>query len=189
MQATIEGIEQFMRLDGKLEMVSSVRIKLPDGTIFVASVGQDVIEKIIALSTGEEAQEPREMQELPDVSAGLAGGGVFGGDSETSQESQLVDWSELPDDVLAPAVKRALREHGFGHVMRASELASVVDEISERMLAKAQQTAKVQPPVQIVVPRARTVPKDDMGYPIVPHRQSDPGEVALTADEDGVQQA
>jgi hypothetical protein len=36
---------------------------------------------------------------------------------------------------------------------------------------------------------ARTVPKDAMGYPMVPGMNNDPGEVAsVGADEDGVRQ-
>jgi hypothetical protein len=188
MQVTIEGIEQFMQLDGRTEVLNSIRIRLPDGSMFAAQVEAQVIERILMLSREEPAVEESTELKPPAPSNGLSEDGVFGeGPVEVAQEDQLIDWTTLPDSTLPAAIKKALREANFHRVLRAAELAAVVDAITEEMRSKARQAAAVPAPLQQVA-RPRTVAKDELGYPIVPNKPSDPGEVALLGDEDGVQQ-
>jgi len=133
--------------------------------------------------------------------------------------SDLVVWASLPDDYLAPEMKQLLTELGAAPVMSVTDLVGLVNEISqaEGLMEQVPEPAAPQPlmthvpegappyaPVQpqpsqaqsaigrVVVQRskpARTVPKDEYGYPIVPGMEQDPGEVAIPdADEDGVGQ-
>ena len=179
MKVTIEGIEQFLKLGGKFETINSLRIRLPDGTLFAASVDNAIIERLIFLAnqeavTGEELTED----------------GVFGGEPPEvlPEEEQMIDWANLPDSVLPQEIKKELSGYGYPPVVRASELAAARELIAERLRTKEQPAVRTIPAQLQQVPRPRTVPKDEMGYPVVPNRPSDPGEVALAGDEDGVPQ-
>jgi hypothetical protein len=184
MQATIEAIKQDIELYNGKKMTTSIRVRLPDGTVFFAAVDEVVVEQLLRLMNNE----PGSAEVSPPT---ISDSEVFGGMGATiePEEDPDVDWAVLPDSHLSPQMKKTLRELGLSQVMRVSELVAIVDKISEQQMAKAQERAQQQPGQLVPVPRARTVQKDDAGYPVVPGHMQDPGEVAhLNSDEDGVPQ-
>ena len=121
---------------------------------------------------------------------------IFSAPEGPPEEETPITWADLPEAHLSSRMKHILTEMGVAPVMPASSLVALVDQITERMLeAKiAQQeqpeVGKVQRPGHLQVTRAKTVPKDDAGYPIVSGVvDRDPGEVAtFGTDEDGIPQ-
>lgn len=189
MQVTIESIEQRMML-GSNQMITLVNVKLPDGSYFTSQIEPEVAERLLKIASGAGPTAPVDNgvgnHEEPEV---------FSEASESvEEEDQEIEWATLPDEHLSPSMKQALAEIGTPQVMKASELVALIDQVTEQMMNKAAQKAK-KPAVgqiqRVQVPRPRTVPRDDYGYPIVAQQpvERDPGEVALTgSDEDGVPQ-
>lgn len=200
MQVTIESIDQRMLLEGEQDMVTSINIRLPDGSYIAAVVQPEMAERLLRVATSvgrnlDSESGPSSPAYTEDTELE-----VFGAEKEA--EEQEIDWTQLPDDSLSPQMKVILEEIGAPQVMPASELAGLVDQISERLMMQAAaktragvvdkiKAAAVPGQVQkLQVARPKTVPKDDFGYPMVAQQSDrDPGEVALTgSDEDGVPQ-
>lgn len=131
------------------------------------------------------------------------------------EEPQLIEWMSLPDNVISPMMKAAMIRLGLPSKMTEASISEATTQIAEKFteedwratLGSPQQPrARVpitglqppQPRVQFsdgspIIPGSvpsRTVPKDDMGYPIVQGAGVDPGEVVggSDMDEDGVGQ-
>lgn len=187
MQVVIESIDQRYPLEGDKEVITTLNIRLPNGQHITTVVQPEMAERLIGAAVPE---PPKQDESLP-ITDGAPE--VFG-DGETDEAEQLIDWTELPDDSLAPQMKKVLFESEAPHVMPASELAALVDKIGEHLMNQAAQRARATTPgkvQRVQAPRPRMVPKDELGYPMVPHLNNDrdPGEVALSgSDEDGVPQ-
>ena len=148
---------------------------------------------------------------------------------EEPVEPELVQWADLPDNVLNPRLKKALAYLNVASSIEASKLTGLLDQILDKFgpeeweaigapLAPAKlvetPTQGLQPPAPRPPPaapavgavtwtdgtpiiqgegaRARTVPADDYGYPIVANGDRDLGEVlgrgGDDVDESGVSQ-
>ena len=134
-------------------------------------------------------------------------------------EPALIAWMSLPDSIISPMMKAALVRLGLPAEMTTESLQSAVEQIAEKFTEADWQATLGEPAIQKAGPRApvipglgrapqpkvlftdgtpmvpggtpaRTVPKDDMGYPIVQGAGVDPGEVVggSDTDEDGVGQ-
>jgi hypothetical protein len=105
------------------------------------------------------------------------------------EATEMVEWSSLPDEVLSTDMKMLMHQLGLPAALSHTDLAKVVDEISERMLQQAEQSVPVHPkkvPVGRVAAAPRRVATDEYGYPIVPGMQTNA--LPDNSDEDGVGQ-
>lgn len=131
-------------------------------------------------------------------------------EEELFAHDEKIAWRELPDETLNPRMKSILGSLGIDDVIHLSELKNLVERIVAKMPApkppppqRAPQTpvtnipnvgqvSWTNGPVIMEKKPIRTVPKDDMGYPIVPGNRDtrDPGEVVGHGDkdEDGIGQ-
>jgi hypothetical protein len=134
-------------------------------------------------------------------------------------EPVLIEWMSLPDNIISPMMKAAMVRLGMPTEMSVDSLQQATEQIAEKFTEADWQATLGEPAIQKAGPRvpvvpglgrapqpkvtfsdgtpmvpggtpARTVPKDDMGYPIVQGAGVDPGEVVggSDTDEDGVGQ-
>lgn len=142
------------------------------------------------------------------------------GDAPLTQEeaeNTPIPWNELDDGVLSPVMKAAFFKLRAPMLLSPRAIMSLVDDITEKFTAQdwkdvvgpgmgeVAQPAEPPPPQPRAPSRAqwadgspmmpgsvsgRTVPKDEMGYPVV-EGEVDPGEIVgrgSEVDEDGVGQ-
>ncbi len=180
---------QFSLQDGKVK--SYVVLQLPDGVSIVSEVSSDAAQHLFKLSGHEVVEEPvapprreppvpfeepvvEEVEEAPPAPAA----------SPSEALGVPVDWSQLPDEVLAPEFKAALRGLNAPRLMYGPQLHTAVNDIQARFSQEDWQRvlespAEPEPEVGVVsweegAPRrpqvrpARTVPADAFGNPIVP---------------------
>lgn len=137
------------------------------------------------------APPDEEVQHVPSGAfEDFVGAEVEGVPQEEAED--LVDWEQLPEEVLPAVMKSEMRAAHIAQQLPSSALIRVTDQIAERMMAKATLS---QPPqhdqrtrVMNAVPPRRTVATNEYGYPKVAGVDNDPGEFAHDADEDGVGQ-
>ena len=188
MQVMIESIEQKVLLNGGELLVTTINIKLPDGSYLSAQVDRSAAERILQLAN---ADEPKVVPSFPPPVPIQEE--VYGGEDHQGpgiDPDQVIDWSSLPDSDLTPQMKGILAEIGAPRHLPASELVTLVDKISERMMVQASKAPPVGQVQRLQPVRPKTVPKDEMGYPIVPRTvERDPGEMGPgVVDEDGIGQ-
>jgi len=166
----IVRVGQMMNLRGRHQLVSSFEVELYDGRVEVVTTTEETLQQLIRLASGlsatedelkEESVEPEEPTELPDS--------VFGGDVDPGEIVGSL-MGEVADDEVD--LETALRDHAAG----------VMEVVAER--------APVRPPARprghvdadgfFRPPPARTVEKDEMGYPIVAGSRATP----VTVEED-----
>lgn len=178
-------------------------LQLPNDAVIQAIVGEEDVQAVVAATVGEnvdgegtvaEQEEPVEEPEVPTLEEERA----------AALSDNLLEWRKLPDGILDSKVKKVLEEIGIPDQIAEPALAEVVETITTGLAKQAaEQLLKSGPtpaapeavaavPQMKEVPRPRTVPKDEMGNPIVPRAtrsapvvERDPGEVV---DEDGVMQ-
>lgn len=208
MQVIIESIDQKLLLNGKSQLVTFLTLELPNGEKVSAQVAPDVAQTLISL-----VPESTEELELPSVHVDVPlqtrthplpvqppateqapEDEIFSASDQPEEPEQQIEWAALPDEHLSPQMKKILQDLGAAPVMPATSLVALVDQITERLIEQ-KQTQQPQPvvgkPQQLQVARPKTVPRDEMGYPVVAGQSQDrdPGEVALMGeDEDGVPQ-
>jgi len=199
MQVTIISIDQKLLLNGTSELHTFVTMRLPAGGDVSVRVEPDVAQALIIAATGasDDPIQARDEEAASTLDSSThEGDDVFGGE-DTQTEDAGVEWATLPDEHLSAHMKETLTSLQAPAVLPMSELVALVDQITEATLErkrKQQQRQRPQPVVGAVqrlqpVARPKTVPRDEMGYPIVSRNDRDPGEVALTGtDEDGVPQ-
>lgn len=129
----------------------------------------------------------------------------------------LIEWMKLPDNIISPMMKAAMVKLGLPAEMTEQSIIEATTQIAEGFTEDDWKATLGVPPVQKAAPPAvpglqrppqpqvrfsdgtpivgggvpsRTVPKDDMGYPVVRNAGVDPGEVVggSDTDEDGVGQ-
>lgn len=191
MQVLIDSIDQRMLLSQGNEVLTSLTLTLPNGQKVSVSIQPEGAELVLKAWAGAvngsapsvvrqaEARAPVQQDELE----------VFGGNGVEQEEELTLDWTILPDTELPQTIKAELTRRGFPAVLSLSELTTAADQISAELL---EQVRAQQPKVQkLQVSRPRMMPKDELGYPIVPQRaERDPGEMGPgDEDEDGVPQA
>lgn len=202
MRVTLIGISQEFSF-GNDKIASHVRAILPNGKTINFLVDEEQIAELLAVQETDKSEEKN-----AEVGVGEQGTDTDWTDTDTEQqqeepgstdESDEIYWAGLPDDVLAPEMKKVMQQVGVAPTLSNADLTRLVDDISERMAAQAEQDLLDTPPrpakprpvigrVQLQqVPHRRSVPKNDLGYPIVQQRA-----VASTpqdaTDEDGVAQ-
>lgn len=182
------------------EIQNYLVLHLPSGKETRAPIDLDTTKEILR-TTGTSAGEtkpPAPPVETPPIKA----------------EDEMTRWQDLPNDVLHPLMKEALRRMGAAAVLPFRMLESLVNQINERFTQEdwdelSKPTKVVEPPTPAptppigavqwadgrpVIPAAlrpgRTLQKDDMGYPVAQDGEVDPGEIVGGADldEDGVGQ-
>lgn len=190
MQVTIESINQKMELvtdKGAIQVRTSINIRLPNGTSIAVDVEPQVAQEIVQASALKEVEPkqpgPSYTEEVE--AAEPTETNVFF--EEQDPDAMMVDWTGLPDDSISPQIKKVLANIGAPRAMKISELSHLVDKISEQFLKQAEQKSKPVGKVHRVdVPRAKTVPKDEYGYPVVAQKASEAE--SSSSDEDGVPQ-
>lgn len=199
MRVVIESLDQKMLLSGG-DITTSLTLVLPNGSRVNAQVDPEAAQTIMSLHVEQGGIHKEPEDEAPYESNGLLSDpetdtDVFGASSASSASVEaFIVWSDLSDEHLSPKVKAILTSLGVPPSMPASKLVSLIDEITEKMLsdklAQQPQVGRVQRPAPLQMTRARTVPKDEAGYPILPRQDDrDPGEMSqMGSDEDGVPQ-
>ncbi len=193
MQVRIDSIDQRMMLNQGNEVATSLTLALPNGQKVSVSIQPEAAEIVLKAGAGGGASAPAQppVEVMVPRQPSNEELEVFGGSGvEAPEEEMSLEWAALTDDVLPQAIKDELTRRGMPPELPLSELSTLADQISAELMerAKRQQQPQVQ---RLQVSRPRTVPKDEMGYPIVPQRvDRDPGELGPGAhDEDGVPQA
>lgn len=180
-----------MLLNQGNEVLTSLTLTLPNGQKVSVSIQPEGAELVLKAWAGAVNSSAPPVARQAEARAPVQQDGleVFGGNGAEQEEELTLDWTILPDTELPQTIKAELTRRGFPAVLSLSELTTVADQISAELLeqAKAQQP-KVQ---KLQVSRPRTVPRDELGYPIVQQRvERDPGEMGPgDEDEDGVPQA
>lgn len=198
MEVTIESVNLQYALDGG-EMQASLVLRLPSGDALTVVVDEEQTALIMKEAVGEDVDIPTETTEKFDSTEELV--------------EELVDWMELPDDILLPHIKMGLQAAGFHPILSQDGLYAAVQQVVGNMMHAAkldqlpspapvpatvpvpvqEQPPAPQPavqyntaPAQPSKPPIRTVQKDAWGYPMgVPQTVQDPGEVAaFTPDTD-----
>jgi len=214
MQAFIEEINQALLLrDHKIE--TRLVLSLPNGKKISATVSDDDLKTLVEARSEEQmAEQPVEPVGTEAVAQGMVD---ELGEPEMVAWASLPDEYLAPEmkQMLtelgaAPIMPMENLLALVNEIAQADGLMGQVPEPipPEPMMTSVPQAAppyvvpqQPQPPAQrppqpamgqVVLQRvkaARTVPKDDYGYPIVPGMEQDPGEVAVPdADEDGIGQ-
>jgi len=171
MHVMIESIDQRLLLDGGDEPVTTINIKLPDGSYLSAQIEASGAKRILQLANPD---SPKVVSSPPPPTAS-AQEEVYGGEDQQAtgaNPDETIDWTVLPDSDLTPQMKGILAEIGVPHQMMVQASGTPVGQVQ-----------RLQPV------RARTVPKDELGYPMVSRSaERDPGEMGPGVDEDGVSQ-
>lgn len=155
------------------QLQNFVVLELPDGVSIVAEISADAAQHLMELS-GEEGASPQPTPQ-PDPIPTPEHNGV------------MVEWAKLPDEFLAPAMKKALTVLGTERTVSGPVLQAMINDIANKftpddwatVLGEEPAQPQVQEPsVNIVgwseepprrqIPQPRTVPKDEAGNPIVP---------------------
>jgi hypothetical protein len=196
MYVEVESIDQKMLLETGA-LTTFLTLKLPDGSRVSTQIESEVAQALINIAAQKEYKDtPREEPSLNlnDLDMDDSVSEIFSASEATPEPDDNVSWADLPEEHLSTRMKGILTNMGTAPVLPMSSLVTLVDQLTEDMLnAKAAQQAQVgvvQRPSQLRVTRAKTVPKDAYGYPVVPgSNDRDPGEVAQAdTDEDGVPQ-
>jgi hypothetical protein len=204
MEVSLESIQQTYSLDNGAVVTWAV-IRLPTGQGLNVRLQDGQAEAIMAAASGDEAVEESQYAAPPPAQQQT----VYHQPAVRSvtKQEELVAWAELSDDEVPEQVKQVLHASGVDPVLPVDQLVELVDEVTERIIQQAerqvQQPAPMPPapapviqapkPLGVVqrrlAPARRTVPMDERGYPMVPGMvESDPGELAMDADEDGIGQ-
>lgn len=200
----------------------SVVFRLPNGQLVQASLNNEATETILGCQVKESSPPqptpPPPVQVAPptqvappasvpvptQVPTPLEDTSVF----DEVDEDDRVEWRKLDDDVLKARTKAILDAIGLPPIVSVSELKKTVEKVISKLpRADVQPPQRAAPttvvpgvgqvvwkdgPVVVRRPPIRTVPKTDMGYPIVSgvRETQDPGERigGGDADEDGVSQ-
>lgn len=171
MQVEIESIDQRLMFDGSAELTMRLTLRLPNGAVISVPVQQEDAELLVSIAQGQEPVEEEQVELQP---------------SEESLAEETIAWLEISDESLPPSVKSEMLKSEVPLQLLPSQLIQIVGEITERLQGDHETE---QPQVMRMRTTARrTVPKDEMGYPIVARGQ-DPGDASpMGADEDGVPQ-
>lgn len=174
---------QMMNLDGGLAFTHQMVVELPTGERRVINTDEGTVQQLIAIMAGlpdgvpvmaapdapvqqmpvRREQVDPDLAVAPDPEEYEEGVDVFGGDP--GEVGRLVDADSPPVPDIG----------GIGFAQPQQQLQVV-------------NPPRVLPNGKVVAPRAKTVPKDEMGYPIVPKRQaSRPQQSAFSEEEDGTQ--
>lgn len=191
---------------------AKISLRLPGGLVIEAPVPPAYLQTLV--DAVDDEKEPA--QEAAPRAVPVAVESSSPEEEESDPMAELVTWAELPEDVLPNHVKYAFADTGLPPQVSAAQVLQIRDAIVaeytdsdwarlEAKITKQQPTprsppAPRPPPIGVVewgegsimrpsVP-SRTVPKDEKGYPIVKRsaNEVDPGEVAASADDDGVEQ-
>lgn len=197
MEVTVESIEQNYSLDTHTVVTWAV-LRLPTGERLNVRLEAEQAEAIMQANSGEQPEAEAATYEQPEPEIAQPAVSVM------PQEEEMVQWGNLPNDVLPIQIKQVLAASNIDPVLPMSQLVELADDIAERMMAQAQAAVPpdqkpavvppppAKPPMGVVqrrvIPGRKTVPMDAQGYPIVAGIERDPGEVAMDADEDGVGQ-
>jgi hypothetical protein len=193
-----------MNLEGGLGFIHQMTVELPTGERRVINTDEGTVQQLIAVMAGVDVPyeeeglvkaspmparsmgmlTPREepvydpdLAPAPDPEAWESeeGAAVFGGDADLGEMGSLADMPPALPQAQAPQVG------GIGHAPQP---------VVQQQL-QVVNPPRVLPNGKIVPPTAKTVPKDEMGYPIVPKRPAVAGGIgqsaALSEDEDGTQ--
>jgi hypothetical protein len=193
-QISIEEINQVWSLRTET-MKTRIVILLPSGKKISAIIEDDDVATVLAALISETSAAKAPAQDDSEAVV-----------EETPAPEEVI-WMNLPDNYLAPQMKRMLQELGAAPSMSMPDLIALVHEVSrtDGLMEQVEQAAAPQvagppAPIQPVAVEEqkpgevrtrrkpiRTVPKDENGYPVVPGMTQDPrDEISLDADEDGI---
>lgn len=185
MQVEVTAIDQRCSLVGE-GIQNYLVVKLPNENVIRLEVDENTAKLLIEAALGVAAEEepktefavaPPESYSLQEEEEDVAE--VFGG----APQEDLVEWSNLPDNQLSPLMKNVLEKIEAPPRISRAELDEVINAVVEGTRDKTKGHRGPVPPI-------RTVGKDEMGNPMVPGADADPGEVigGDDYDEDGVGQ-
>jgi hypothetical protein len=197
MVVEIVSIDQSFVLDGSGETHSYANIKLPSGDVVKIEIDEDVIQRLAASAGIEEPKRNGHSVTSPQQEVDTDLNSIF-----SEEEPRKIEWAELAPAILHPQIKEAFVKLGLPMELTEEEIKFYADKVIEGVEAEQQTPVVQEPPavpqVQYVqdasvvrrVPPRKQVPKDEMGYPVVPKRagEVDPGEQIATddLDDDGV---
>jgi hypothetical protein len=162
---------QMVSLEHGTQIAHQITVELPSGQRHQVLTDDSTVQQLVDLISGgtEQARtvpQHKTLEEVLDQESDV--GDMFGGDLDPGELRDL-------DESHEPEV-----------VMGALSGMSPVYETPSGGLGRPQQREAKRLPVDsdgfLVPVRAKTVPRDEMGYPIVPHRTAD---VPNTPDDDG----
>lgn len=163
----IVSFGQQVMLDAQMTVINQITVELPDGRHVSVPASEETVQSLMKLHAGI----PVETEVFADVHQ----------PGNTAEMSYYEEGDEAPDpgEISADAVMGTLSEAPVASPMRP------VGAIGQVQRAPSPQP-RVDADGFMVAPRAKTVPKDEMGYPIV-QRKAAPQQQQLVQDDDGEQ--
>lgn len=188
---------QVMDVESGVDLIHQMTIEHPDGRRFTIRTDEGTVQQLIEsmAGMGNEVEvplqkanpmrftptsptmfphdSPSEEEEEP--------GSVFGGDYDPGEENQ----QSVEPVVGTIAENRTTTDSYSGGGIGQVTQAPVQQEFPNRGRKKRQPL--IDKDGFMISPPAKTVPKDEMGYPIVPKRNAQPSSNRFSEEEDGQQ--
>jgi len=168
----IVSFGQQILLDEGMTVINQITVELPDGRRAAVPTSEETVQTLMKLHAGipmETEVIPPEVPENVTLDPGVY--------NESYEPEDDEDYD--PGEISADAVMGTLAE------------APATQPAGMPAIGQPQPAPQPRPQVDAdgfaITPKARTVPQNAMGYPIVPQKRQPPQQRQLVADEDGEQ--
>jgi hypothetical protein len=170
----IVSFGQQVLLDAEMTVINQITVELQDGRQVSVPAAEETVQALMKLHAGIPLDKEVIPPAVPDnVTIDPSVFENYSSDEMYDEEDEEIDPGEIGDAVMGVLAEEPM-----------SQPAGIPKAIG-------QPQTRAQPRVDadgfMLAPKARTVPKDEMGYPIVQRKQQVPKQRQLIADEDGEQ--